>query len=118
LKGSKQIIRKQWMFMILICCLLLEKAFFMEVIMDKKIAVISAILEEPQLVQSQFNQIISEFKGIVRGRTGIPFDQHGISVVTIIVIGSMDEINGLTGKLGNLKSVLVKTSVSKKTILE
>lgn len=86
--------------------------------MDKKIAVISAILEEPQLVQSQFNQIVSEFKGIVKGRTGIPFDQYGVSVITIIVIGTMDQINGLTGKLGNLQSVLVKTSVSKKTIDE
>lgn len=86
--------------------------------MDKKIAVISAILEEPQVVQSQFNQIVSEFKGIVKGRTGIPFDQYGMSVITIIVIGTMDQINGLTGKLGNLQSVLVKTSVSKRTIVE
>ncbi len=90
----------------------------MEVIVEKKIAVVSAILEEPQMVQSQFNQVISEFKGIVKGRTGIPFDQYEVSVITIIVIGTMDQINGLTGKLGNLQSVLVKTSVSKKTIDE
>jgi len=86
--------------------------------MEKKIAVVSAILEEPIEVQSRFNEIVSEFKGIVRGRTGIPFDQYGISVVTIIIMGTVDDINSFTGKLGNLKSVSVKTSISKKTIEE
>jgi hypothetical protein len=84
--------------------------------MDKKIAVISAILEEPHDVQQRFNDIIAEFRGIVKGRTGIPFDQYGLSVVTIIILGTVDEINSLTGKLGNLKHVSVKTSISKKTI--
>lgn len=86
--------------------------------MEKKIAVVSAILEEPQEVQCKFNEIISEFRGIVKGRTGIPFDQYGISVITIIIMGTVDEINSFTGKLGNLKHVSVKTSISKKTIEE
>ncbi len=84
--------------------------------MTKKVAVISAILDDAQGVQGRFNEIVSEFKGIVKGRTGIPFDQYGISVITIIVIGELDEINGLTGKLGNLKNISVKTSISKKSI--
>ncbi len=86
--------------------------------MEKKIAVISAILESPQDVQGRFNAIVSEFKGMVKGRTGIPFEQQGISVVTIIVVGTVDEINTITGKLGRLKDVSVKTSISKKSIEE
>lgn len=86
--------------------------------MEKKIAVISAIIEEPMEVQGKFNDIIAEYRGIVKGRTGIPFDQYGISVVTIIIMGTVDEINSFTGKLGNLKHVSVKTSISKKTIVE
>lgn len=86
--------------------------------MEKKIGVISAILESPQEVQGRFNGIISEFKGMVKGRTGIPFDKQGVSVVTIVVTGTVDEINTLTGKLGKLKDVSVKTSISKKTIEE
>ncbi len=84
--------------------------------MEKKIGVISAILEDATHIQGKFNDIISEFKGIVRGRTGIPFNDMGLSVITIIVIGTVDEINGLTGKLGNLKDVSVKTSISKKSM--
>lgn len=86
--------------------------------MEKKIAVISAILESPQEVQSQFNAIVSEYKGMVRGRTGIPFEKEDISVITIIVTGTVDQINSITGKLGRLKDVTVKSSISKRTIEE
>ncbi|WP_156204685.1 TM1266 family iron-only hydrogenase system putative regulator [Candidatus Syntrophocurvum alkaliphilum] len=82
----------------------------------KKIAVISAILDEPLMSQEQFNKVIANFKGIIRGRMGIPFEEEGISVVTITVIGEIDEINSLTGKLGNIPNVQVKTSISKKDI--
>ncbi len=82
----------------------------------KKIAVISAILEEPKSCQQKFNETVAEFKGIIKGRMGIPFEDEGISVVCITVVGEMDKINNLTGKLGNIENVLVKTSISKKEI--
>lgn len=82
----------------------------------KRIAVISAILENPKMNQTEFNDTISNFKGIVKGRMGIPLENEGVAVISIVVIGEVDEINGLTGKLGNIPSVLVKTSISKKEI--
>ncbi len=93
-----------------------RRFFYLEAFMEKKIGVIGVILESPAETQMRFNEIVSEFRNIVKGRTGIPFDQHGISVVTIIVMGTVDEINSLTGKLGHLKHVSVKTSISKKTV--
>ena len=81
----------------------------------KKIAVITAILEEPEVCQENFNKTVSEFKGIVRGRMGLPFEE-GITVISITVIGSLDEINSLTGKLGNINHVSVKTSIAKKEL--
>ncbi|MCY6355672.1 TM1266 family iron-only hydrogenase system putative regulator [Clostridium sp. ZS2-4] len=81
----------------------------------KKIAVISAILEEPAKCQLEFNEVVASFKGIIRGRMGIPFEE-GISVIAITVIGDLNEINSLTGKLGNIENVMVKTSISKKEI--
>jgi putative iron-only hydrogenase system regulator len=81
----------------------------------RKIAVISAILEEPAKCQQEFNDVVASFKGIIRGRMGIPFEE-GISVISITVIGDLNEINSLTGKLGNIEHVSVKTSISKKEI--
>lgn len=82
----------------------------------KRIAVIGAILDKPGEANHQFNETIGEFKDIVRGRMGIPFHDEDISVVSITVLGTMDQINSLTGKLGNIPSVTVKTSISKKEL--
>lgn len=82
----------------------------------KRIAVIGAILEKPQLNQKIFNDIVSGFKGIVKGRFGIPFEESDIAVISITVLGDIDEINSLTGKLGSIKGVTVKTAVSKNDI--
>lgn len=83
----------------------------------KKIGVISAILDEPKSCQQEFNQIVSSFKGIIKGRMGIPFEEEGIAIICITVIGELDEINSLTGRLGNIDNVTVKTSISKKEIV-
>ncbi len=82
----------------------------------KKIAVLGAVLEYPMDTQQKFNDTIASFKGIVKGRMGIPFEEDGVSVISIIVTGTLDEINSLTGKLGNISGVTVKTSISKKEI--
>ncbi len=82
----------------------------------KKIAVISVILEEPRLCQNSFNEVVSSYGGMIRGRMGIPLENERIAVVCLAVIGTLDEINSLTGKLGNIEHVLVKTSISKKEV--
>ena len=82
----------------------------------KRVAVISAILEEPDICQQNFNSVISHFKGIVKGRMGIPLQEESLAVISIVVIGELDEINSLTGKLGNIEHVTIKTSISKKEI--
>lgn len=86
--------------------------------MLSKIAVIGAVIESPDKNQEKFNHILSEFKGIIKGRMGIPFPKEEISVISITVVGSLDEINSLTGKLGTIPSVVVKTSISKREIHE
>jgi len=82
----------------------------------RKIAVVSAILEEPEKCQKEFNEVLASFKGLIKGRMGIPFEDLGISVISITIIGDLNEINSLTGKLGNIEHVSVKTSISKKEI--
>lgn len=81
----------------------------------KKIAVISAILEEPKECQERLNNVVSSFRGSIKGRMGIPFEE-GISVISITVTGTLEEINSLTGKLGNIQGVVVKTAIAKREI--
>jgi putative iron-only hydrogenase system regulator len=78
----------------------------------QRIAVIGAILEKPQTSQRAFNETVSQYKGIVKGRMGIPFDDEDTAVIALTLRGELDDINALTGKLGNLPQVTVKTAVS------
>jgi len=80
-----------------------------------KIAVISAILEKPTECQEDFNKVVAAFRGSIRGRMGIPFEE-GISVISLTLTGDLDDINSLTGKLGNINGVTVKTAISKKEV--
>ena len=82
----------------------------------KRIAVISAILENPEQSQAEFNSLVAGFKGLVKGRMGLPLPEYGAAAIVITVVGTLDDINGLTGKIGLLKDVQVKTSISKKEI--
>ncbi len=82
----------------------------------KKIALISAILESPSDNQSDFNKIISDYKHIIKGRMGLPFDNEDIAVIALTVCGTLDEINALTGKLGTVANTTVKTAISKKEV--
>ncbi len=78
----------------------------------QKIAVIGAVLEHPAVTQKAFNETLSSYKGIIKGRMGIPFDAEDIAIVSLTVQAELDDINALTGKLGNIDGVTVKTAVS------
>jgi putative iron-only hydrogenase system regulator len=55
---------------------------------------------------------VAVYRNIIKGRMGIPFDNEEISVVSLTVMGELDDINALTGKLGKLPQVTVKAAVS------
>ena len=82
-----------------------------------RVAVISAILENPANNQQVFNDIVSSFHSIVRGRMGIPFDEHQIAVISLTLMGPLNEINSLTGKLGSIPGVQVKAAISRTEII-
>ncbi len=82
----------------------------------RKIAIISAILENPGECQKEFNETVHQYQKMIRGRLGVPFPEENIGAVSLTVMGTMDEINSFTGKLGKIEHVSVKTAVSKKEI--
>lgn len=92
------------------------KVFLLGVKNVKKIAVISALLEDSVNTQYDFNRIVANYKDIIKGRMGIPFNEYDVSVITLVAVGDIDEINSFTGKLGNLKNCTVKISISKKEV--
>ncbi|MBN2617925.1 MAG: CopG family transcriptional regulator [Spirochaetales bacterium] len=62
----------------------------------------------------EVQKILSEYSHIILGRMGIPSVEDGsISVITLIVKTSTDELGALTGKLGKLNGVNVKSGLCK-----
>jgi putative iron-only hydrogenase system regulator len=81
--------------------------------MENRLGVIGVVIEEMEVV-SRVNQILSDHSRIIVGRMGIPYRQRGVSVISLIIDGSTDEIGSLTGKLGALQGVSVKSALTTK----
>ncbi|HDS07782.1 MAG TPA: CopG family transcriptional regulator [Bacteroides sp.] len=76
--------------------------------MERRIgAVIILIGDESQI--PHINSIISTQSDIILGRQGIPLRDRSVSVISLVVEGDTDRIGALTGKLGRLPGVKVKS---------
>lgn len=81
--------------------------------MDKRVGVVGIVIEDRHQSAANVNAILSEYGDIIAGRMGLPYRQRGVSIIALIVDGSTDEIGAMTGKLGSLPGVSVKTAMSK-----
>jgi putative iron-only hydrogenase system regulator len=80
--------------------------------MDKRIGVIGIVVENLE-VTSRLNEVLHEYSGLIVGRMGIPYRERGVSIISVIVDGDNDEISAMTGKIGRISGVSVKTALTK-----
>lgn len=80
--------------------------------MDKRVGIIGIVIEDTSCAE-RVNAVLHEHAGLIIGRMGIPYRERGISVISLIVDGSNDEISALTGKLGRIAGASVKSMVTK-----
>lgn len=79
---------------------------------EKRLGVIGIVVEDRQVVP-QVNSILSEHGDMIIGRMGLPHQEREVSVISLIVDGTTDQVGSLTGKLGNLPHVTVKSALTK-----
>lgn len=82
---------------------------------DTRLGFVGVVVEE-RCRAEDVNRILSAFGGIIRGRIGIPDQDTGLAVIGLIVEGTNDQVGALTGKLGNLSGVTVKSALTAKKI--
>ncbi len=75
---------------------------------NTRIAIIGIIISERKDAAKKVNDILSNYGDIIVGRMGLPYKDRGISVLSIIVDGSNDQIGAISGKLGNISGVKAK----------
>ncbi|ADQ03714.1 NikR nickel binding protein [Caldicellulosiruptor owensensis OL] len=81
--------------------------------MERRIGVIGIVVDNRKEVADKLNKILTEHGDIIVGRMGIPYKERGLCVISLIVDGTTDEIGALTGKLGSLSGVKVKSALTK-----
>ena len=82
--------------------------------MEKRIGIVGIVIEDIACTE-RVNAVLHEYAGLIVGRMGIPYRERGVSVITLIVDGSNDDISALTGRLGRVAGVSVKSMVTKET---
>ena len=80
--------------------------------MDKRIGIIGIVIEDLSCVD-KVNAILHEHSSLIIGRMGIPYRERNVSVISLIVDGSNDEISAVTGKLGRIAGASVKSMITK-----
>ncbi|AWI07438.1 TM1266 family iron-only hydrogenase system putative regulator [Clostridium drakei] len=81
--------------------------------MEKRIGVVGIVVEDLEN-SSKVNNILHSFASIIVGRMGIPYKEKNISVISLIVDGTSDNISAMTGKLGKIEGVNVKSAMTRK----
>jgi putative iron-only hydrogenase system regulator len=79
--------------------------------MEKRIGTALIQIEDRENVQL-LNEIISKHSGIVIARQGLP-RSNGLSIISLILEGTTDQIGSLTGQLGRLSGIQVKSVLLK-----
>lgn len=83
--------------------------------MEERIGFVGIVVEDRAAVPA-VNGILSDFADMIRGRIGIPDPEAGVSVITVIVYGTSDRLGAMTGRLGNLRGVLVKSALTQASV--
>lgn len=81
--------------------------------MDTRVGVIGIVVESFESAP-KVNDILHQYAEIIVGRMGIPYKEKGVSVISLIVDGTVDEISAMTGKLGKIIGITVKSAITKK----
>jgi putative iron-only hydrogenase system regulator len=79
---------------------------------QERLAVIGIIIEDISSAE-KVNDLLHEYSQYIIGRMGIPYKQRGVSVITVVLDAKDNIISALSGKLGMIKGITVKSMFAK-----
>lgn len=71
-----------------------------------------AIIVENDAAAEPLNALLHDYSGRIIGRMGIPYRERGVNIISVALDAPQDEISALSGKLGAIKGLSVKTAYS------
>ena len=76
-----------------------------------RVAVMAIIVEDREATEL-LNGLLHDYGKYIIGRMGIPYREKGINIISIALDAPQDEISALSGKIGKLRGISVKTAYS------
>ena len=76
--------------------------------METRVAVLAIIVRGGSSVQP-LNELLHQYGQYIIGRMGVPYRERGLSIIALLVDGSTDALGAMTGKLGNIPGVKVRS---------
>ena len=77
-----------------------------------RIAVIGIVIEKNRNSAGAVNAVLSDYGDYIVGRMGVPDKQDEVYVISVIVKATNEIISAITGKLGKIANVIVKSAVT------
>ena len=81
--------------------------------MEKRLGTVSIIVERHVAPVDEINEMLTHFGDEIIGRFGLPYRERGVNIITLVVDTSVERLSALTGKLGKLPGVQVRSLLSK-----
>ena len=72
---------------------------------EKRIGVVALAIHDRQARAASVNNVISQYADLVVGRMGVPYRERGLSIIALLA----DALGAMTGKLGNIPGVKVRS---------
>ena len=79
---------------------------------DTRVALLGIVVENTDSVE-ELNSILHKYREFIVGRMGIPYHKKGINIISVAVDAPGDVISTVSGKIGMLDGVSIKTVYSK-----
>lgn len=77
-----------------------------------RIALIGIIVEDMDSVEA-LNECLHEYGSYIIGRMGVPYREKSVNIISVAIDAPQDVINALSGKIGRLSGITVKTIYAK-----
>lgn len=82
--------------------------------MDTRIGFVGIIVSDREQAAAPVNRVLSEHAELILARVGLPCRERKVSVITLVVEATTDELGRLTGQLGLIPGVSVKSGLAKR----
>lgn len=79
---------------------------------ETRIALAGILVEDAGSVE-KVNRILHDFAPWIVGRMGIPYRDRGVNIISVVLDAPQERIGALSGKLGMLPGIQVKTLCTK-----